>query len=613
MKESFEENLRDLSRFEKEHRKGKDVSNDPSISKKGRERLKNEFYKEFRTLFEEKEEWQNISEGGAKNMLAAQEKKQALMEDLQERFRAYDSNNCSEPLPSERVITYEDGNCYWENETHERVTVTLGELISDSEWSGLNNGYYLDPESVPRDIYRRYYLELTKQKLFELFDLQESMETYYDKNVPLEARWAAATAKGQIEKNRPDSTLPEGLRAEKMVKNLLWKAGFDCDADFKIVPATHLDDYEKKIDFIVRRKKYNRGVGVEDIEEENIYGIQFTTSTNPNELKKKNRTISKAKKQFIEKGVIDDIVLVQIPLKTSEKVYKDWVTNGKPPGGPDKLWDDATKKKILKGVFFGLMKPEEIEKTWQKMTLQDTKGKSNVEREEENNAREESASEAPNLETDRKDDSDKREGNDHRKKAIPKISNDEAEWENVLSHQIEEFLIDKPVVNSGNNGIIYRLSPEDISPEFSRVLSKKGIHIEGGGGAIKALKLFQRGAGAKEFSMLQTAERILASTRDAPQKPYAVVPSALLFKELTIDEKTKNVLNEYGARLIERKVEVLLMDYVNGEDLATKIIKQALLFKGVHENKLDMLSFEQLYLLGLELDLLLPKGKITAP
>jgi len=183
-----------------------------------------------------------------------------------------------------------------------------------------------------------------------------------------ESKYTTETLKriyaNKIKEKTEGDYLPEGLIAESMVQNFFQKLTFDFDVNFQVIPADIHQDIHQKIDFIIRRKSYSRGVGVAEKEAGEI-GVQFTTAESWQKIQYKERQLDRARKILREKGgEIDDYVLVSVPLKKTREIYQKWQKN-KMPGGPDKLWDQSTKELIFKKVLEGILTKEEIEKQWE--------------------------------------------------------------------------------------------------------------------------------------------------------------------------------------------------------------------------------------------------------
>ena len=159
------------------------------------------------------------------------------------------------------------------------------------------------------------------------------------------------------------------------------------------------------------------------------------------------------------------------------------------------------------------------------------------------------------------------EGNEH------EISADHeremAEIEQAIDASIEGMLLGNSKDNEGSEALIYKVDAHGIPQEFRDALQKKGTTFDGGDMAVKMLKLYSPPAGIREYRIHQRAYRLVeAAMREHPGK-YAAVPKPTLFRELTISDETARKLKGDGAQISNDRVEVLMMDYVHGQDVAT--------------------------------------------
>jgi hypothetical protein len=283
-----------------------------------------------------------------------QKRKQKVMAKLKEQLAEMDNPFGKETrIEGADRVTHEDGRLICNGQT-----ITLGELLTDGEW-GLN--YHLDPNSVPRNVRKKYLIEQARREIMELLDRQivvnESQSNLGDSN----------KKKGYIEMVKSENKEQTGVYAEKMVKCLLKKIAIDHDLDFEIIDADAYQDMELKIDFIIRRKANARGVDVQTSDEDRI-GIQFTSTDAPQIVQKKENQIRQAKRKLTPEERIRDIALVSIPLREVQAIMRDW-NRRKQPGGPDKLWSASTKADIFQKVMQDFLSPEEIKEAVGKIEL----------------------------------------------------------------------------------------------------------------------------------------------------------------------------------------------------------------------------------------------------
>ncbi|GEM_PF-956925 len=165
-------------------------------------------------------------------------------------------------------------------------------------------------------------------------------------------------------------------------------------------------------------------------------------------------------------------------------------------------------------------------------------------------------------------------------------------------------------VNEGNNGFILKLHIKDIPEDVLMTLRESGIILESDQ-AVKVLKFYVGGSGLREFKMQQRAYEIL-SKHDRGSE-VAKIPKPHFYRDLTILPSVREKLINMGVRKIGSKVELLLMDFVPGEDLATIMFREIIRISPYTRDllhQLNSLSFQDLEV-ELPRALGLPQAKST--
>ena len=295
-----------------------------------------------------------------KEIFELQKRKQQEMVALREELKGADSTESAslsipeqESIKNKRLIKEEDNCLWWEKKNGQKQAITLGELLTDGEW-GID--YHLDSFTVSRLNRKKYVVEKTKRRLLNLLDKQIVKDETSSQKIDSGKKGAYEGFSAAQEQGGEAS----GFVAEKIVKNILRKAVFDHSLPFKVLEANVFEDIEQKVDFIIERKIRARGVGVnkgkETVDDEdNAVGIQFTTIVSEQILRHKQQQIDKAKKRLSQEDRVSDILLVSIPMKNIQDVYKKWIERGKPNGGPDKLLKETDREVIFKGVLKGFL------------------------------------------------------------------------------------------------------------------------------------------------------------------------------------------------------------------------------------------------------------------
>ncbi|MBI5654769.1 hypothetical protein HZC53_03915 [Candidatus Uhrbacteria bacterium] len=293
-----------------------------------------------------------------RQILALQKEKQRIIEWLESRLKGIDAKE-QEFEPGARRIKFNGQYYVWEKSDGTSEPVSLGALLTDGIW---DVEYVLDSETVPRSVRKKYFIEKAKRLLRRELDRQIAI----DKQQSDMTNPRFKGGYNGLIKDR-EGMSQQGHLAERMVYSFLRKLSLDGQLPFEIETSNVYEDIELSSDFLIRVKLRRRGVAVEGSEDDKMIGIQFTiASRRARKLKK----LQEAKIRALQSGSrIEDIVLVKVPLKRLADIFAAWSEN-KPPGGPDALWDAATKKKILKGLLKGMFTGEEIDGMCEQVTPQ---------------------------------------------------------------------------------------------------------------------------------------------------------------------------------------------------------------------------------------------------
>lgn len=158
-----------------------------------------------------------------------------------------------------------------------------------------------------------------------------------------------------------------GVVAERMAQSLLMRLGAaHPELGLGVEMSNAVEDAELKYDFKITVRKFRRGVAVEGKEggrEEHVeakrrLGVQFTI--NNSAVGKKERQISLAREQLGEgkyseyiRRAVDDIVLVVVPLREFSDVFRKWVQDGRPPGGPEQYLPLESRIELVQKTLQG--------------------------------------------------------------------------------------------------------------------------------------------------------------------------------------------------------------------------------------------------------------------
>ena len=156
-----------------------------------------------------------------------------------------------------------------------------------------------------------------------------------------------------------------------------------------------------------------------------------------------------------------------------------------------------------------------------------------------------------------------------------------------MDNFFEQMLHTSPVVASGRDGIILQVNISNFGPEDTETMRQNGIEITADEYALKMLKIYRPGDGAKEYQIQKEAYEILAGHDD-----MAHVPKPIVMKLQQLSEHDREYLRSY-APFIDNEAELILMDFIEGTDLATYIYNFILSRNGYDEQMVANMSFEQ--------------------
>ncbi len=173
------------------------------------------------------------------------------------------------------------------------------------------------------------------------------------------------------------------------------------------------------------------------------------------------------------------------------------------------------------------------------------------------------------------------------KKLFPEMP----EKEFIDESRYENFILKAKKVNEGNRGTINLVETKDL-PEELLMNADLEDSLEIGKNpefAMKMLKIYSSGEGRREFEMQQKAYDIIARrSREEKGKDFAKIPKPIFFKEVKITNPALiEKLKSEGVIIYQNKAEIIIMDYVHGEDFATRIYKEVV---KRHSKTTDMLD-----------------------
>lgn len=360
MRKGFEEAMRNY---------GKMAKGEQEAQKSGAEKLHNA---QVKRTYKGRAEETGTTNAAQKFVFGLQRQKQELMARLKEEIAALDApeKGKGERPPNAREVVSKDGALMWRKKNGSLVEITVGEMVTDGVW-GIE--YHADEETVPRVIRKRMLVERTQRRIQELLDKQIDAEEVSRIDVELSELAKAAIEgsddddlQGRIAalesmkraytgyRERGESgALPHGIIAEKMSEQLVCKEIFDKQAPYSFERGNVFQDVVRKMDFVIRRADYGRGVKIDRAEHDlGSKALQLTINADPQTLRRKMSQIEKTRRRLTKADRIDDIALVKWDQRTIADAYQKWKDAGSPPGGPDKM----LSKGVREGLFGELVK-----------------------------------------------------------------------------------------------------------------------------------------------------------------------------------------------------------------------------------------------------------------
>lgn len=148
------------------------------------------------------------------------------------------------------------------------------------------------------------------------------------------------------------------------------------------------------------------------------------------------------------------------------------------------------------------------------------------------------------------------------------------EAERFIDLEIERLLLERfKKFNEGNNGVVLRLDVANLPDDVKDSLKERGIEFPDGVSVAKVLKVYKSGMGRKEYEMQQRAHAIAALHDDDPD--YARVPRTHFFRDMELgDALRENLVRQSTTFKAGTRIEMLMMDEVKGDDIATALYKE---------------------------------------
>ncbi len=169
-----------------------------------------------------------------------------------------------------------------------------------------------------------------------------------------------------------------------------------------------------------------------------------------------------------------------------------------------------------------------------------------------------------------------------RDEGLEKIKNssvENLEKEKILDFLLKFSILKSQTINQGTNGIIKRIDAENFPQALLEYFKERGIINSDNRNDLvfKIIKIYSGGRGRKEYERQSKAYEIVQNKiLENDGKEYASIPKPYYYKELEIDSELKQMAKNDGMKPNQKKLEVLLMDFIDGNDLATMLYREVL-------------------------------------
>ena len=145
------------------------------------------------------------------------------------------------------------------------------------------------------------------------------------------------------------------------------------------------------------------------------------------------------------------------------------------------------------------------------------------------------------------------------------------ERENALDFIAEMMLLKGVKVNEGNNGVILHLDIRTLDSDFAKFCKEQGINFDSES-AVKVMKIYTRTSGRREFEHHMKAYE---SQNNDPTNE-ALIPKPILYRDFELTEEAQKKFEFITGRKHSGRADLIVMDFVKGEDLALILLREAL-------------------------------------
>ena len=166
-----------------------------------------------------------------------------------------------------------------------------------------------------------------------------------------------------------------------------------------------------------------------------------------------------------------------------------------------------------------------------------------------------------------------------------------------LNRTMEDLLLSCERAGEGGKAIVLKLSVDGASPGLKPALDALKIESSGDDQAIKLFKLYSPRMGAWEYKMHQQAYEAVQNIPVGERENFASVPKLSSMHGVQLEETVKQELEKrFSAFITGNETQLIAMEYVDGEDLATIFYKWILEKQNLFSaEETDKMHFGRLY------------------
>lgn len=168
----------------------------------------------------------------------------------------------------------------------------------------------------------------------------------------------------------------------------------------------------------------------------------------------------------------------------------------------------------------------------------------------------------------------------------------------TLDRNLEQLILSCQRVGEGGKAVVLKLSILEVPKELQSALERIGVSpSDQNDKAVKLFKLHLPNKGAREYRMHMRAHEALQGVPTKDQALYAKIPTLSSSQEITFDPiARKEFERRFDTLIPAEKTQLITMEYVEGEDLATVFYKWILEKEAVYTPaQIDAMDFKKLY------------------